>query len=231
MRWYMMGFSVVVIVLAITAAASANDYFPMCTGSMWEYDSLDGKASYTKTCTGTDNFWGVECAVFENSGPGDEGLSQYYYTDDDDAVLLRGFFREIEGWGILYVPGIQMMSADPYVGQEWCTTAEAYDLPDYGYMGTNQFCLAVHEEVDLSLPAGMCRAFGVGPNVPPPLREGFDWLGHSRSSALGDSDRWYSRSIGVVQFITMHTYRLAGFSLPPSAVEVASWGRIKALYR
>jgi hypothetical protein len=203
----------------------------MCPGSVWQYLGLETTEPYTTTCTGTEDFWGVECAVFANSGPGDDGLSQYYYIGANGNAVLRGFFREYENWGALYDPGLEIMSDSPYLGQQWCSTADWYDLPDYGYMGTYEYCLEVQEEVDLVLPAGTIHALGIGFIMPPTLRPGYDLFGRERSSTLSDAARWYSYEIGEVQFLTADLYQIAGYSLPPSATEVASWSGIKALYR
>lgn len=217
--------------LTISSAAAANDYFPMCTGSVWEYVGFETEELYTTTCTGTEVVWGIECSVFANSGPGDDGLVQYYYIGEGGHAVLRGFFRHIENWGAVYDPGIAMMSPDPYLGQQWCSTCDVYDLPDGGYMGTYQFCFEVQEEVDLTLPAGMVHAFGIGYVAPPTLVPGYDIFGRATSPNLSNAGRWYSELIGEVQFLTADLYQLAGSSLPPSATDVASWGSIKALYR
>jgi hypothetical protein len=98
-------------------------------------------------------------------------------------------------------------------------------------MDTFQICFSVLEETDLSLPAGRFHAFGVGQIMPPTLSPGYDLFGRERSSLLSDVTNWYSYEVGLVQFISTDTYQIAGYSLPPSATEVASWSRIKTLYR
>ena len=218
-------------ILAIASSVAANDYFPMCPGSVWEYLGSETEEPYTTTCIGTEDFWGVECAAFSHSGPGDEGLVNYFFTGDEGHAVLRGFFRSYENWGMLYDPGIDIMSEDPYLGQQWCSTADWYDLPDYGYFGTYDYCLEIVEETDLVLPAGVISAFGVGYLPPPALASSFDVFGRAHPSVLSNAAYWYAYEVGTVQFLTADLYQIADYSLPPSGTEVASWSRIKTLYR
>jgi len=227
MRYLMIGLAI----LTFASGVAANDYFPMCPGSVWEYTGLETAEPYVTTCTGVEDFWGVECSVFARSGPGDEGLLNYYFVGEDGGIFLRGWFRQLSDWGYLHEPGIEILSANPALGQQWCDTVDMYSLPGHTYSTTFEICFSVLEETDLSLPAGTFHAFGIGEIMPPMLIPGYDLFGRERSSSLSDASRWYSDQVGLVQFLSADMYQIAGYSLPPSATEVASWGRIKTLYR
>ncbi|MFC1799587.1 hypothetical protein ACFL2Z_01585 [Candidatus Eisenbacteria bacterium] len=227
MRW------VTLALLVLTAASplAANDYFPMCPGSVWEYTGLETAGPYVTTCTGAEDFWGVECSVFAHSGTGDEGLLNYFFVGEGGGIFLRGAFRQLDDWGFIYEPGIEMLSANPALGQQWCDTVDLYSLPGHTYSTTFEICFSVLEEADLNLPGGTLHACGVGQVMPPMLIPGYDLFGRERSSSLSDASMWYADQVGLVQFLSLDMYQIAGYSLPPSATEVASWGRIKALYR
>ena len=117
----MRALTAIVLMVAVSSPAGAEDYFPICAGSVWEYISLDTGVDYVTECVGTEVVWGIECAVLENSGPGDEGLLQYWYKNEEGAAVIRGWFRTIGGYGRLFEPGIQMMSAAPFLGEQWCS--------------------------------------------------------------------------------------------------------------
>ncbi|MFC1573039.1 hypothetical protein ACFL6M_05515 [Candidatus Eisenbacteria bacterium] len=222
--------TLVLFVVTVSAPAGAEDFFPTHVGSIWEYIGLDSGDPYVTECVATETVWGIECGVFTNDGPGDEGLVQYWYKDANGDVRIRAWFRTIGDYGSLFDPGIKMMSGAPFVGEEWCTTVDAYHLPDTSFVGSFASCHVIESEGPLDLPAGTFYAYGVGEPEPLMLIEEHDTLGRDLSSPLREITRWYSEAVGEVKYVTADTYELTGYSIPPTPVGGRTWGEIKALF-
>ncbi len=218
-------------VLGMSHATLANDFFPMCPGSVWEYADDETSAPYVKECVGWEDIWGVRCGVIEYLKGPDAGLRNFWYDAADGVLMLRGFFRPQDGFGFLYEPGIPMISASPFLGEEFCVSVDAFHLPDSTYSDSWSFCQGIVEEGFLDLPAGTFYAYGLGGRDEGLGRGDYDLLGRRiRSPQRGNAWIWFTEHVGEVRSTSIGSYSLADYSLPPSSLDVTSWGRVKALY-
>jgi hypothetical protein len=137
---------------------------------------------------------------------------------------------------MLYQPPIQEVDAPLYVGKTWSTTVDIFALPDTTFYMTMEFTYTVHEDPELTVPAGVFPTFGIGIPDPDPgaktfLDGRFTLRGEAKSDMRYEVPRWYSLGVGIVQEYLGSLYQLRTYTDHPVAVENSSWGSVKALYR
>jgi hypothetical protein len=224
-----LGFGLILLV-ALSPAVEANDLFPTCPGSVWQYVGDETGMPYVRECVGFEDVGGIRCAVMEYASDPDQGLRNFWYDSEDGVLLLRGAYRSEEQFGVIYDPGIPIISASPDLGEKLCFSVDVYALPDTTYSESWSFC---HEVVDaeyVGVPAGTFFAYGVAPSFPTLAHGEYDLLGRRIGPKGPPAPMWFSAGVGEVQFSASEFYRLAAYSLPPSSLEPTTWSRLKALY-
>jgi hypothetical protein len=230
-----MVFALLVLIAFAASRLAAEPFLPLAVGNNWEYDGLVGEHELWRVQS-TSTIWGSETyrILFEESTQ-NEGLRNYWTSDEDGSALLWGFYRWQEDSGKLYAPPLRMVDAPLHVGKTWRCTTHVYDLPDTVYSETMVQTFVVYSEGPISVPAGDFYAYGVGTTVPPP---GFSEPGKTvgldgrvtQVGSLGLATDWWTEGVGEVQYKANDTYRLTSYELI-TAVDPTSWGRIKAVFR
>jgi hypothetical protein len=221
---------------------AAGVWYPLDGGDTWEY--VDGYGvHHFEIINGTMQLLSRTVTVRTYIGGFDDGLENYWLAGADGSVLLAGFNSRQAGLALAYDPPIAMLVPPPALGQTWSTHTVAYRLPDMSVYSVFDYPLSVQEDVQLTVPAGIFHAFGIGP--PPPgagsvatidLPSGrvlsLDGRSGKVAGTAGSSNAtdWYAVGIGEVQYLAISLNQLVNLSLPvPTAV--VSWGRLKQLYR
>ncbi len=165
-------------------------------------------------------------------GESQPGLINYWTSAPDGGVLLWGFSRPT--WGILYQPPIRMVDAPLFVGKTWSESVDLYALPDTNFYMTMDFGFEVHEDPELTVPAGAFPTFGIGGpsgGTSTILDGRYTLTGEVVANKSPSANTWYSLGVGMVQDSLDYLYQLETYTDHPVAVEVSSWGAVKALYR
>ncbi|MEN8008336.1 MAG: hypothetical protein ABFS42_15075 [Candidatus Krumholzibacteriota bacterium] len=220
-----------ILALIIAGPSSGEDFLPLETGYFWTYVADDGVQEMRLVGEQVPVFTGSPYEIEYPISANNQGLVNYWTSEADGDVLLWGFFRN--GWGYLYQPPIRMLDAPLSVGKTWTTTVDLYSLPDTVFVETAEITLMVHESLDLTVPAGVFPAFGIGspdPGTKTLIKGGFTLWGESMTDKVLTTDAWYSEGVGEVQYNTERLYRLETYTDHPVAVQVSSWGAVKALY-
>jgi hypothetical protein len=222
------------LALAIGSPAFAQPYFPLAIGNSWDYQTAGG-AHETQTITGTTTVFGHDVFVntFANN-PDNAGLENYWQVGSNGGVLLFGFYRGGDGFGILYDPPLTIVDAPLALGKTWSSEATFYRLPGMTPDGTFTVSFSAYEDVMLTVPAGTFHAFGIGQYLPPGSAKAFasgalNLDGTLRVTTSQATD-WYTAGVGEVQYGPGDLFELVGLNLPTPAGAL-SWGYVKAIYR
>ncbi len=221
-----------ILAVSIVGPAAGQDYLPLETGNFWSYVTDAGFKEMRVVVDQVPVFQGTPYKIEYTISSDNQGLVNYWTSGPDGDVLLWGFFRD--GWGRLYQPPISMVDAPLAVGKSWTTTIDFYSLPDTIFMETLDMTYIVQEAPELTVPAGVFPTYGIG--SPEPVAT---TLSAGRYTPWGelvtdkDAGRlsWYSLDVGIVQDDLGRFYKLETYTDHPVAVEVSSWGAVKALYR
>jgi len=222
---------ILITTAALCQVCGAESFLPLQIGNRWEYTSSEGDE--TKEVTGTIELWGEEVFVVEFlESVYNIGLDQYWTTNAEGDVLIWGWWRDDDQYGLLFDPPIPVADAPLYLDKAWSHICDVYTLPDTAYAGQNEMGYRVYWEGVLSVPAGDFYSYGIGQYLP----IGGGLLGnHSVTGELVVEDRreeptdWYSDGVGETQYWTSDVYQLVGFD-QPVAVEQTTWGAVKTLY-
>ena len=220
------------LIILLAGPAYAEDYLPLETGNFWSYVSDEGLYDMRVVLDPVPlldgNPYPIEYIISTNN----QGLVNYWTSEPDGGVLLWGFWRET--WGIAYDPPIRMVDAPLFVGKAWNNTVESYSLPDLVPYMTFDFNYTVSEDPVLTVPAGEFPTFGIGEPDPEGKRllDGrFTLCGELITDKTVVVDNWWSLGVGIVQENLGGLMKLETYTDHPVAVEVSSWGEVKALYR
>jgi len=222
------------LALSIGSPALAQPYFPLAIGNSWDYQTAGG-VHETQTITGTTTVFGHTAFVntFTNN-PDNAGLENYWQVGNNGGVLLLGFFRSNDGFGIVYDPALTIVDAPLAVGKTWSSEATFYRLPAMTTEGTFTVSFSAYEDVMLTVPAGTYHAFGIGQYLPPGSAKTFAGAPLNLDGTLrvtaGQATDWYTAGVGEVQYGPGDLFQLVGLNLPTPATAL-SWGRVKAVYR
>ena len=220
------------VVLAASPALADPAYLPLGIGNTWSYEG-SGDESETMTVIGTAEVLGEAVYVIDYSASSqNEPLENYWTCGPDGDVLLWGFFRdEAGGWGLAYDPPIRWVEVPAFVGATWVCTTQIYSLPGEIPEDVAVFEYTVTWEGVLSPPAGSFQAIAIG--FVNPWRRDLAVPGYSADgralSGRTEPDRWLSDGVGLVQYDATELYELVSYGTTP--VELATWTRVKLLYR
>ena len=225
---------VCIITLLLIGTAIGEDYQPLATGNFWSYLIDDGPLEMRVVGEPVPIHENQTYPIHHTISPENLGLINYWTSEEDGGVLLWGFWRDT--WGFLYQPAIQVVDAPLYVGKTWSNTVDIYALPDTTFYMTIELSYTVHEDPELTVPAGAFPTFGIGEPQPDPgaktfLDGRFTFSGEIKSDKRDLVDRWYSLGVGVVQEDLGSIYQLRTYTDHPVPVESSTWGSVKALYR
>src|SRR5262245_19485316 len=112
--------SVLILLILATglcaAPALAENYLPLAVGNTWHYAAIGGH-SEDQVVTATHVVWGTPTYVidYQNSSS-NAGLENYWTTDGAGDVLLWGWWRELEGFGLLWQPPIPAVEGPLFLG-------------------------------------------------------------------------------------------------------------------
>jgi hypothetical protein len=222
-----------ILILLTAGPVTAEDYQPLATGNFWSYVAESGveetRVVGEPVPIFQDNPYPLEYTIGD---PDNQGLINFWTSESDGGVLLWGFERQT--WGILYQPPIRMVDAPLYVGKTWTVTADLYSLPDTVFYQTMEFSFMVHEDPELTVPAGEFPTFGIGDQAPATLAllgGRYNLMGEITTNKDSFVNRWYSLGVGLVQEHLDEIYQLETWTDDPVGVEASSWGAVKALYR
>ncbi|MCK4512471.1 hypothetical protein KAW64_12070 [bacterium] len=239
---------VIVASLFAHAPGLATVYHPLDIGTEWHYaDELD--QTHSRAMTGTREVLGVDTVVrHEEIWQGETLVDVFenYWTEDAEGDLyLHGAANLMSRWPLAYVPPVLMVDAPLQEGKSWVTeNIQRYELDGTPWGDPFNYDLRVYSEGDISVPAGTFYAYAVGDTaVYADAREVsgqiLDVFGCrvTGSALAGSGNRddifveWYSENVGVVRhgLYSPPEHNMELISLTP--VEVASWGRVKALFR
>jgi hypothetical protein len=212
----------------------AQSYLPLAVGNRWTYDGVSGHEVRVITGTATVRGRAMFVMSFEESA-GNEGLDNYWLIEPDGDVLLGGFFRNVEHWGLAYDPPVRMVNVPLSVGAIWTTPVSYYTLPDTTLGGTFDITMEVFGDSVLTVPAGTFSAFGIGQSpqggAPAVIVRGAFELDGTVQVAGGSAQDWYSDGVGDVQFgFGGDQFKLTSYAFP-TPTSALSWGRLKRLYR
>jgi hypothetical protein len=217
----------------VTQPALADpDYLPLQVGNTWSYEGSGGYAE-TMTVIGTTEVLGEVVSVIDYSAStSNEPLENYWTRASDGDVMLWGFFRDEEGgWGLAYDPPIRWVDVPAVVGATWACTTQVYALPGEIPEGEMVLEYTVWWGGVLSPPAGSFQAIGIG--FADPWELGTKLRGYAPDGrvlgARSEPSRWLSDGVGLVQYDYDALYELVSFGTTP--VDVATWARVKLLYR
>lgn len=222
-------------------SASHAAWLPLAIGNKWQYVD-DTEDAHIEEITDLGHVRGRRMFVKSYIGGQDDGLVNFWQIGTDGSVLLGGYYRAAQPFGLVYEPPVRIFPGSPVVGTEWTTHTIAIAIPDNVIFAEFDLYWAVAEEVTLSPPAGTFHCFGVGQVAPPAVAfapEGQAWgidgrVARRATGVLGtgpaSATEWYSDGVGLVQFDTGVPYVLQSYDVPTPAV-TSSWGRIKGLYR
>lgn len=221
--------------LGLSTPLAAATYLPLLPGSSWSYAG-DLGSTQEITCTGTTELAGETVSVLRYSGyEPDAGLENYWTATDDGDVLLWGYFRPDEGWGLLYQPPLPVTQGTLAAGQRWSFSAEISSLPDYTVVGSIAGERVVTGEGLETVPAGEFYAFAVAWD----FGEGFGpKRGEQRVDVAGRTllpgrdpspPDYYVADLGEIRYEVAEIWRLTAYSAS-TATAMGSWGGIKALY-
>jgi len=217
------------------------DWLPLAIGNQWQYVD-DTEDAHIESITDEGHVRGRRMFVKSYVGGQDDGLVNFWQIGSDGSVLLGGYYRAAQPFGLLYEPPVRIFPGSPVVGMEWTSHAIAFSVPDNVFYAEFDLYWAVAEELSLSPPAGTFQCFGVGQVAPPAITfapEGQAWgidgrVLRSAPGVLGtgpaSATEWYADGVGLVQYNTGVPYLLQSYDLTVPAV-TSSWGRIKGLYR
>lgn len=222
------------LALSIGAPALAQPYFPLAIGNSWDYQTAGG-VHETQTITGTTTLFAN--TVFVNTytnNPDNAGLENYWQVGSNGGVLLLGFYRNLDGLGIVYDPPIDYVDAPLAVGKTWSCESQAYDLPGMVPDFTLAIAFTTYEDVTLTEPAGTFHAFGIGQEYTPSFTKSVAGrqlnLDGTQRITTGQATDWYAAGVGEVQYNAGALFQLTGLNLPTPA-SALSWGYVKAAYR
>ena len=221
-----------ILVVLLVGPGAAGDYLPLEIGNFWSYVSEDGATEMRVVSEQVPVFQGNPYQIEYTSSAGNHGLINYWTSEPDGGVLLWGFSRP--NLGYLYQPPIRMVDAPLYVGKTWTETTDIYSLPDTTFVQTAETIFWVAEDPELTVPAGVFPTFGIdefSPDLQVLLDSRFSLAGESRTNMSRYVSQWFSLGVGVVQVDYNFILQLETYTDHPVAVEVSSWGAVKALYR
>ena len=225
-------FMALTVTLGSTPALADPAYLPLGIGNTWSYEG-SGDEAETMTVVGTAEVLGETVSVIDYSESSqNEPLENYWSCGSDGDVLLWGFFRdEVGGWGVAYDPPIRWVEVPAAVGTTWACTTQIYSLPDEIPGDVAVFEFTVTWEGILSLPAGSFQVIAIG--FADPWLRGVAVAGYSTDgralAGRSEPDRWLSDGVGLVQYDATELYQLVSYGTSP--VELATWTRVKLLYR
>lgn len=225
---------VCILTLILVGPAAGDDYQPLATGNFWSYFVDDGSVEMRVVDEQVTIFDTPTYPIVYTESSQNEGLINYWTSEEDGGVLLWGFWRQT--WGMVYDPPIREVDAPLYVGKTWTNMVDIYALPDTSFHQTLEFSYSALEDPELNVPAGLFPTFGIGEPEPDPaaplfLDGSYTLSGELRTSQTRGANRWYSLNVGVVQELLGNLYELRTYTDHPVAVESSSWGAVKALYR
>ena len=218
---------------AFAGRVSAESYFPLHVGNTWHF--VDDEATVeVQSITRTDVILGRD--VFVNSfvtSTTNLGLDQYWIEAPDGDLLLAGFDRKLDGFGVLYEPPLLWLDAPLALGKEWTSSSEALLLPESKSLGTIDVGLRVYEAGPIEVPAGTFDAFGVGQFLVPASTiqalASLNLDGTARTAGSNVTD-WYAAGVGDIRYDFNTPMQLTGYELPTPAL-ASTWGRVKQAYR
>ena len=172
-------------------------------------------------------------------------LFENYWTKEEAGHLyLHGFYNLFADFGLAYQPPIRMVDSPLELGMTWVTEGvESFNL-DGTPSGFDPFdySLMVDFEGEITVPAGVFYAYGVGFDDSFPLLRGpdgryFDIFGHNLGErprkGRTDITEWYTDGVGLTRRThyggEQHTLDLQWWN-PPVPVRESSWGRVKATF-
>jgi hypothetical protein len=220
------------MVLVASPVLADPGYLPLGVGNTWSYEG-SGDEAETMTVIGTAEVLGETVYVIDYSASSqNEPLENYWTSGPDGEVLLWGFFRDEDGgWGMAYSPPILWVDAPTFAGAVWACTTQIYSLPSETPDTVAVFEYTVTWEGILSPPAGSFEAIAVG--FVTPWQRGVAFRGYSADgralTGRTEPDRWYSDGVGLIQYDATELYELVSYGTSP--VELATWTRVKLLYR
>lgn len=229
------------LALLPAGSAHAQNYHPLDEGLHWEYSSTaDGVMQMTmmgdRTVFGTQTrirLQEEETQTYEN----------YWTSDASGNLFLHGAYNS-DGFGLLYDPPIQMISAPLFLDKTWTNEEiHIFDLDGNPWgSGPIDYPLRVYTEGIVTVPAGDFYSYGVGFDVGPGARftmEGnsYDVFGRRVDDTETREDNatdWYTEDVGET-ISSNYLDESLGFRLvsydAPVPVRPMSWGVIRSLFR
>ncbi|MEZ4648272.1 MAG: hypothetical protein R3E97_05685 [Candidatus Eisenbacteria bacterium] len=229
------------LALLSVPSAQAQNYHPLDEGLHWEYAStVDGTMHVTmmddRDVFGTETrirLQEEEAQTYEN----------YWTSDTSGNLFLHGAYN-YDGFGFLFDPPIQLVSAPLFLGKAWTTDGiQTFDL-DGNPSGSEPFDypMRVYTEGTETVPAGDFYGYGVGFDFGATLRfsangSTYDVFGRrveNTEERGGSATDWYAENVGVVIYSALADpetgFRLVSYD-SPVPVQPMSWGVIRSLFR
>ncbi|MBN2172255.1 MAG: hypothetical protein JW819_13120 [Candidatus Krumholzibacteriota bacterium] len=221
------------LLMALVALpAAAEIWQPLDVGSTWLYERPDDQ-SEIKTIDRVIDVGGESVTVMLTTvSEWDQGLEQFWSADPEGDVYLWGWWRQTDGFGMLYEPPMHWIDAPLEPSSTWYQEDVAfYSLPDTIFEGWYDVQIVVFEGQWLDLPVGTLFSYGHAGAIEPgdgpdtmPAGVGLDGSRRPRAAARGPA-MWYSENVGIVLY---NAYELVDFVLTP--VGERTWSAVKALY-
>jgi hypothetical protein len=230
------------MLLALSASLAGprpldSPYFPLAEGNWWEYVGDEGDSALVWVA-GVQEVQGQITTVlhWQYSGEAHDYLEQYYTIAPDGAVLFHGFSVVPAGLTISYDPPFVLLPALLGLGNQWCSTTQAYrDLTGTVPDGPPfQVCFMVYSVDQLHVPAGDFSAFGIGQTSPPVvlgLVAGRDVMGRLASRNRSYATDWYAVGVGEIALRIYQYFELLSWAQPPTPASRTTWGAMKANFR
>lgn len=232
--------------LALLALLPAQDvhaqtYHPLGEGLQWEYSStVDGMM--LMTMMGDRSVFGTETRIRLQEEE-TQTYENYWTSDASGNLFLHGAFN-YDGFGLLYDPPIQMVSAPLVLGKTWTTEGiDLYDMDGNPWgSGPIDYPVRVYTEGTVSVPAGDFYAYGVGFDAGAGagiVSNGntYDMFGRrvDDTESRGDNATvWYTEDVGEVIESSIQDeslgFRLVSYDAPVPVLPM-SWGVIRSLFR
>lgn len=229
---------ILIVLLLLSAFATAGTYMPLEEGNRWSYSGDIVGPDIKEIVSGPNPEIYNSYAVLYDVSDHSLGLKNYWSTNDDGDVFLHGFARMSPRISRFYDPPLKVVDGPLFPGKVWISASTVFEVPGGPAIGYFDVEYTVTEPEIVIIGGEEHEAYGIlEARVLPVAGVGSDWTTDGRPFDLAKEGdvvvpHWWVENIGEVRYRSIGIFELIDFFLEGVVTnEDASWSDLKQKYR